>query len=47
MHRTSVKGQVLVDLVVKFTEFPLEEEVEKQGTDGKSIGMIFLQEPLP
>ena len=29
MPCTSIKGQVLVDLVVEFTEFPLEEEVEK------------------
>ena len=31
-----------MDLVVEFTEFPLEEEVEKQGIDGKSVGMISL-----
>jgi len=29
MPRTSIKGQVLVDLVVEFTETPLEERVEK------------------
>ena len=29
MPRTSIKGQVLVDLVAEFAEFLLEEEVEK------------------
>ena len=46
MPRTSVKGLVLADLVSEFIESPLEEEVEKQGIDGKSVGMISLQEPL-
>ena len=42
----SIKGQVLTDLVVEFTESPLDEEVEKQGMDGKLVGLISLQEPL-
>jgi len=46
MSRTSIKGLVLADLVAKFTESPLEEEVESQGMDGKSVGMVSLQEPL-
>ena len=46
MPRTSIKGQVLADLVVEFVESPLEEEVEKQDMDGKSIGIVSLQEPL-
>ena len=46
MPRTSIKGQVLTDLVAKFAKSPLEEEAEKQGMDGKSVGMISLQEPL-
>ena len=29
MPRTSIKGQVLVDLVVEFVESPLEESMEK------------------
>ena len=44
---TSVKGQVLADLVTEFVETPFEEKVEKQNMDGKSVGMISLQEPLP
>ena len=40
MPFTSIKGQVLTDLVAEFIESPVEEEVEKQGMDEKSIGMI-------
>ena len=46
MPRTFIKGQVLVDLVVEFAESLLEEGVEKPNMDGKSIGMVSLQEPL-
>ena len=46
MPRISVKGQVLADLVVELAESLLEEEVKKQGMDGKSVGLISLQEPL-
>ena len=35
MLRTSVKGQVLVDLVTKFVESSLEEKVEKPNMDKK------------
>ena len=44
--RTSIKGQVLMDLVAEFAESPLEEEIEKQDMDGKSVGVVSLQEPL-
>ena len=33
-------------MVAKFVESPLEEEIEKQDMDGKSVGMVSLQEPL-
>ena len=46
MPCTSVKGQVLADLVAKFVETPFEEKVKKQNMDGKSIGMVSLQEHL-
>ena len=46
MSRTSIKGQVLTDLVAEFAESPLEEKIEKQNIDGKSVGMFSLQEPL-
>ena len=46
MPCTSIKGQILADLVAKFAESPLEEEIEKQDMDGKSVSMVTLQEPL-
>ena len=46
MPCTSTKGQVLTDLVAKFAESPLGEEIEKQDMDGKLVGMVSLQEPL-
>ena len=46
MPRTSVKGQVLTNLVDEFTESPLEERMKKQDMDGKSIRLVSLQEPL-
>ena len=46
MPRTSVKGQVLVDLVAEFAESLAEEEVEKQGLNGKLVGMVSSREPL-
>ena len=35
MPHTFIKGPVLADLVVEFTESPLEEEGEKQSMEGK------------
>ena len=46
MPRTSIKGQVLADLVAEFTESQLKEEGEKQSTGGKSVETISLQGPL-
>ena len=46
MSCTSIKGQVLVDLVAEFAETPLEEKVEKHNMDEKSVVAISLQEPL-
>ena len=45
MPRTTVKGQVLTDLVAEFTKTPYENEIEAQHMDGKSVGTISLQEP--
>ena len=39
-------GQVFANLVAEFVETPLEERVERQNMNGKSIGAISLQEPL-
>ena len=46
MPRTSIKGQVLADLEVEFAKSLFEEEIEKQNMDGKSVGVISLQDPL-
>ena len=46
MPCTFVKSQVLADLVAEFAETPLEDRVEKQNMDGKSVGAVSLQEPL-
>ena len=45
MPCTSVKGQILVDLVAEFAEPVVEEMSTTQNMNGKSIGMISLQEP--
>ena len=46
MSRTSVKGQVLTDLVAEFAKTLLEERMENQNMGDKSVGAISLQEPL-
>ena len=40
MPRTSIKGQVLIDLVVKFTEPPIEELESAENMDEKLVGTI-------
>ena len=40
MLRSSVKGQVLADLVVEFAEPSVETITEKEDMDGKSVGTI-------
>ena len=47
MPRTSVKGQVLANLVAEFVETLSEDELEECNMDGKSMGVISLQERLP
>ena len=45
MPHTSIKGQILADLVAEFIE-PLFEEISTtQNMDEKSVGTISLQEP--
>ncbi|XP_050248530.1 uncharacterized protein LOC126695754 [Quercus robur] len=45
MPRTSIKDQVLADLVAKFTEPPVEIVAEERDMDGKSIGVISMLGP--
>ena len=47
MPHTSVKCQILADLVVEFAEFPEEIDVKQHGMDEKSVGLISAQYPLP
>ena len=42
MPRTSVKGQVLANLVAKFIEPPLEEVAATKSMDEESVGSISL-----
>jgi len=42
MPRTSIKGQVLADLVAEFAELSFEENGKRPRMDGKSVGMISL-----
>ena len=46
MPQTSIKGQVLADLVAKFAELPLEIVAEERNMDGKPVGAIFMPGPL-
>ena len=46
MPRTSVKGQVLADLIAKFVEPPIAIADEGQNIVGKLVGTISVQEPL-
>ena len=47
MPHTSIKGQVLADLVAEFAECPEEIEGENHNMGEKSIGIVFVQCPTP
>ena len=44
MPRTSVKGQVLADLVAKFAELPEVVEMKQRDMDEKSVGLFSTQD---
>ena len=46
MPRTSIKVQILADLVVEFAEGPAENESKEHRMDEKSVGLVKAQEPL-
>ena len=46
MPHTSIKGQVLADLVAEFTKGPIENESEEYCMGEKSVGLVTAQEPL-
>ena len=45
MPRTSIKGQVLADLVTEFVEPLVEIVAEEQNMEGKSVGLISTPGP--
>ena len=46
MPQTSIKDQVLANLVAEFTESPVEMEDEEQKLEGKLVEIISLQGPV-
>ena len=46
MPCTSIKSQVLADLVAEFVEVPVENESEEYRMSEKSVGLVTAQEPL-
>ena len=46
MPHTSVKGQILADLIAEFAESPVENESNEHHMDEKSVCLIAAQEPL-
>ena len=46
MPRTSVKGQVITDLIVEFGETLVENEANEHRMDQKSVSLIATQESL-
>ena len=47
MPRTSIKGQVLADLVAEFAECLEEINVENHNIGERSVGVVFVQCPMP
>ena len=47
MPRTSIKGQVLADLVAEFAECLEEMDMEKYDMDEKSVGIVSVQCSTP
>ena len=45
MPRTSIKGQVLANLVTEFAEPPVEIVAEERNMDGKPVGVISMPGP--
>ena len=46
MPCTSIKGQVLTNLIAEFAESLVENELEVNRMDEKSVGLVMVQEPL-
>ena len=46
MPHTSIKGQILANLVAEFAEGPVENELEEHCMGEKLVGLVTTQEPL-
>ena len=46
MPCTSIKGQILADLVAEFAEGPAEDESKEHRVGEKSVGLVMAQKPL-
>ena len=47
MPRTSIKGQVLADLVAEFAKCPEEMDVENHNMGEVSVGVVSILCPMP
>ena len=47
MPCTSIKGQVLADLVAEFAECPERMAVENHNMGERSVGVVSVQCPMP
>ena len=47
MSHTSIKGQVLADLVAEFAECPEEMDVENRNMGERSVSVVSVQCPMP
>ena len=47
MPRTSIKGQLLADLVAEFAECPKEMDVGNHNMGERSVGLVSVQCPMP
>ena len=47
MPRTSIKGQVLADLVAEFAECPEKMDVENHNMGERLDGVVSVQCPMP
>ena len=45
MLRTSIKGQVLEDLMAEFAKPPIETPSEQHGREGKPVGLASVSKP--
>ena len=45
MPRTSIKGQVLADLVAEFAELPIETLTELRDVEGKPVDVVSASKP--